>query len=64
RRSNYLMGSWIMSCDKSSKGPTELDEDECKVGGEDASSAMSDDEDDDPFEAVDSFMEDKGDAVL
>ena len=49
------MGSWDMSSDKSYKDPIEHDEDEHEVDGEHASSssAMADDEDNDPlFETV------------
>ena len=55
------MGSWAMSSDKSYKDPIEHDEDEHEVDGElaSSSSAMADEEDNDPlFEIVKSWMED------
>lgn len=48
------MGSWVMRSDKSDKGPLEDDVGEHEGDDEDASSAISEDENDDPFEAVES----------
>lgn len=57
KKSHYLMGNWDMISDRSYKAWPEFD------GEEDASSAVSHEEMDDPLETVDSSPIDEADDV-